>query len=137
MIRTDGVSCPSGPVYWTQVLVLSECVFESRPGRPVAALMSLSKTPNHNLLRKAVGPVCYVMHVKEPCTLIVKEKGLALEFLAVALLLLLGSKFQEGTRGCTTFSLESLGKLVPSIMDVSAEINQLTTLGKDCGLEGK
>ena len=27
--------------------------------------------------RKAVGPVCCVMHVKEPRTLIVKEKGLA------------------------------------------------------------
>ena len=27
--------------------------------------------------RKAVGPVCYVMHVKEPSTLIVKEKRLA------------------------------------------------------------
>ena len=27
--------------------------------------------------RKAVGPVCCVMHVKEPTTLIVKEKGLA------------------------------------------------------------
>ena len=26
--------------------------------------------------RKAVGPVCCVMHVKEPRTLIVKEKGL-------------------------------------------------------------
>ena len=25
--------------------------------------------------RKAVGPVCCVMHVKEPMTLIVKEKG--------------------------------------------------------------
>ena len=27
------VSWPSGLVYWTQVLVLSECGFESRPGR--------------------------------------------------------------------------------------------------------
>ena len=31
--------------------------------------------------RKAVGPVCCVMHVKEPRTLIVKEKGLAPVFL--------------------------------------------------------
>ena len=31
--------------------------------------------------RKAVGPVFCVMHIKEPRTLIVKEKGLALEFL--------------------------------------------------------
>ena len=30
---------------------------------------------------KAVGPVCCVMHVKEPRTLIVKEKGLAPLFL--------------------------------------------------------
>ena len=51
------------------------------PPWPVAALVSLSKTLNHNCFvlrmgRKAVGPVCYVMHVKEPRTLIiVKEKG--------------------------------------------------------------
>ena len=31
--------------------------------------------------RKAVGPVCCAMHVKEPRTLIVKEKGLAPVFL--------------------------------------------------------
>ena len=31
--------------------------------------------------RKAVGPVCCVMHVKEPRTLIVKEKGLSPVFL--------------------------------------------------------
>ena len=47
---------------------------------PVAALVSLSKTLNHNCFvlrmgRKTVGPVCCVMHVKEPRTLIVKEKG--------------------------------------------------------------
>ena len=55
---------------------------------PVAALVSLSKTLtcNHNCFvlrmgRKAVGPVCCVMHVKEPRTLIVKEKGLAPVFL--------------------------------------------------------
>ena len=52
------------------------------PAWPVAALVSLSKTLNHNccILRmghKAVGPVCCVMHVKEARTLIVKEKGLA------------------------------------------------------------
>ena len=56
------------------------------PAWPVAALVSLSKTLNHNcfILRigcKAVGPVCCVMHVKEPGTLIVKEKGLAPVFL--------------------------------------------------------
>ena len=31
--------------------------------------------------RRAVGPVCCVMHVKEPKTLIVKKKGLAPVFL--------------------------------------------------------
>ena len=48
---------------------------------PVAALVSLSKTLNHNCFvlrmgRKAVGPVCCVIHVKEPSTLIVKRRGL-------------------------------------------------------------
>ena len=56
------------------------------PAWQVAALESLSKTLNHNCFvlrmgRKAVGPVCCVMHVKEPRTLIVKEKGLAPVFL--------------------------------------------------------
>ena len=56
------------------------------PACLVAALLSLSKTLNHNcfVLRmghKAVGPVCCVMHVKEPRTLIMKEKGLASVFL--------------------------------------------------------
>ena len=56
------------------------------PAWPVAALVSLSKTLNHNCFvlrmgRKAVGPVCSVMHVKEPRTLIVKEKGLVPVFL--------------------------------------------------------
>ena len=56
------------------------------PAWPVAVLVSLTKTLNHNCLvlrmgRKAVGPVCCVMHVKEPRTLIVKEKGLAPVFL--------------------------------------------------------
>ena len=56
------------------------------PAWPVAALVSLSKTLNHNCFvlrmgREAVGPVCCVMHVKEPRTLIVKEKGLAPVFL--------------------------------------------------------
>ena len=50
------------------------------------ALVSLSKTLNHNCFvlrmgRKAVGPMCCVMHVKEPMTLIVKEKVLAPVFL--------------------------------------------------------
>ena len=54
---------------------------------PVVALVSLSKTLcNHNCFvfrmgRKAAGPVRCVMHVKEPRTLIVKEKGLAPVFL--------------------------------------------------------
>ena len=52
--------------HWIQVLVLSECGF---PAWPVAALVSLSKTLNHNCFvlrmgRRAVGPVCCVMHVK-------------------------------------------------------------------------
>ena len=47
------------------VLVLSECGFESNPG-----LVSFSKTLNNNCFvlrmgRKAVGPVCCVMHVTE------------------------------------------------------------------------
>ena len=73
-------------MHWTQVLVLSECGFKI-PARSVAALVSLSKTLNHNcfVLRmggKAVGPVCCVMYVKkEPRTLIVTEKGLAPVFL--------------------------------------------------------
>ena len=78
-----GVLWPSGLVHWTQVLVLPEC---ESPAWPVAALVSLSKTLNHNCFvlrmgRKAVGPVCCVTHVKEPRTLIVKEKGLAPVFL--------------------------------------------------------
>ena len=56
------------------------------PAWPVAALVSSSKTLNHNCFvlrmgRKAVGPVRCVMHVKEPRTLIVREKGLAPVFL--------------------------------------------------------
>ena len=52
----------------------------------ISALVSLSKTLNHNYFvfrmgRKAVGPVCCVMHVKEPRTIIVKVKGLAPVFL--------------------------------------------------------
>ena len=73
------VSWPShGLVHWTQVLVLSECGFESRLGRS----RRLCPWARHNCFvlrmgRKAIGPVCCVMHVKEPRTLIVKEKGLA------------------------------------------------------------
>ena len=56
------------------------------PAWLVAALVSLSKTLNHNCFvlrmgRKAVGAVYCVMHVKEPRTLTVKEKGLAPVFL--------------------------------------------------------
>ena len=56
------------------------------PAWPDAALVSLSNTLKHNCFvlrmgRKAVGPVCCVMHVTEPRTLIVKEKGLALVIL--------------------------------------------------------
>ena len=50
------------------------------PARPVVAFVSLSKTLSHNCFvlrmgRKAVSPVCCVMHIKEPRTLFVKEKG--------------------------------------------------------------
>ena len=50
--------------YWTQVMVLSECGFVSRPGRSRRCVLALSKTLNHNcfVLRmghKAVGPVFY------------------------------------------------------------------------------
>ena len=69
-------------MHWTRVLVLYEC-WVRIPAWPVAPLVSLSKTLNHNcfVLRIAVGPVCCVMHVKEPRTLNVKEKGLAPVFL--------------------------------------------------------
>ena len=51
------------------------------PAWPVAALVSLSKTLNHNcfVLRmglKAVGPMCCVMHVKNPGHLLWKSRGL-------------------------------------------------------------
>ena len=74
--QSGALDSSSGVVrMWVQILVW-----------PVAALVSLSKTLNHNCFAlqmgcKAVGPVCCVMHVKEPRTLIVKEKGLALVFL--------------------------------------------------------
>ena len=62
------------------------------PAWQVAALVSFSKTLNHNCFvlqmgRKGVGPVCCVMHVKEPRTLIVKEtrRGLPRCFLIRAL----------------------------------------------------
>ena len=76
LYKRNGVSWPSGLAYRTQVRVWI----------PVVTLVSLSKTLNHNCFvlrmgRKAVGPVCCVMHVKEPRTLIVKEKGLAPVFL--------------------------------------------------------
>ena len=58
------------------------------PAWPVAALVSLWARHfyNHNCLvlrlgRKAVGLVCCVMHVKEPRTFIVKEKGLVPVFM--------------------------------------------------------
>ena len=56
------------------------------PAWPFAALVSLSKTLNHNCFvlrmgRKAVGPVCCVMHVQKTRTLTMKEKGLAPVFL--------------------------------------------------------
>ena len=85
------------PIIWT-MSVPSYVAERSRPDSssgvssrmwvriPVVTLVSLSKTLNHNCFilrmgRKAVGPVCCVMHVKEPRTLIVKEKGLAPVFL--------------------------------------------------------
>ena len=62
--------------HWTQVLVLS-ATWVWIPAWPVAALVSLSETLNHNYFvlgmgRNAVGPVCCAMHVKEPRTLIMK-----------------------------------------------------------------
>ena len=79
------MSWPSGVEHWTQVLVLSECGFESRPGwsrrlcswaRHLTIIaLSFGWDP------KAVGSVCCVMHVKEPRTIIVKEKWLALVIL--------------------------------------------------------
>ena len=47
------------------------------PAWPVAALVSFSKTFNHNcsVLRMGRKAVCCVMHIKEPRTLIVKEMG--------------------------------------------------------------
>ena len=48
---------------------------------PVAALVSFSKTLNHNCFvlrmgRKAVGPVCCVIHVKEPSIHLSLRRGL-------------------------------------------------------------
>ena len=74
--RSSALDSSSGIVrMWVQI-----------PAWSVAALVSLSKTLNHNCFvlrmgRKAVGPVCCVMHIKEPRTLIVKEKRLASMFL--------------------------------------------------------
>ena len=56
------------------------------PAWPVAARVCLSKTIHHNCFvlrmgRKAVGPACCVMRVKEHGTLLGKEKGLAPVFL--------------------------------------------------------
>ena len=66
----QSVVWPSGLVRWTQVLALPECEFESRPGQ----LQRLCPWARHLTIialsirmgRKAVGPVCCVMHVKEP-----------------------------------------------------------------------
>ena len=60
-----GVSWLSGLVHWTQVLVLSECGFESVLTGYSACVLEQDS--------KAVGPVCCVVHVKERRTLIVKE----------------------------------------------------------------
>ena len=73
-------------MHWTSASSGVARMWVRIPAWPVAALVSLSKTLNHNCFvlrmgRKAVGPVCCVMHVKEPRTLIVKEKGLAPVFL--------------------------------------------------------
>ena len=75
-----GVSWPSGVSALDSGVVR---MWVRIPAWPVAALVSFSNTLNHNcfVLRKAVGPVCCVMHVKEPRTLIVKENGLAPVFL--------------------------------------------------------
>ena len=68
-----GVSWPSGLVCWTHGSGVVR-MWVRILAWPVAALVSLSKTLNHNCFvlrmgRKAVGPVCCVMHVKEPRTL--------------------------------------------------------------------
>ena len=90
-----GAFIPHPPVFTLMVAERSSALDSSSgvvrirvriPAWPVAELVSLSKTLNHNCFvfrmgRKAVGPVCCVMHVKEPRTLIVKEKGLAPVFL--------------------------------------------------------
>ena len=60
-----GVLWSSGLVHWTGVARMRVRI----PSWPVAALVSLRKTLNHNcsvlrMGRKAVGPVCCVMHVK-------------------------------------------------------------------------
>ncbi len=52
---------------------------------PVLTLTSICKALNHDGLvlqvgRKAVGPVCCVMHIREPGTLIIKRRGLPLCF---------------------------------------------------------
>ena len=71
-------------VSWSDVAERSHALYSSsgvvRMWVRIPALVSLSKTLNHNCFvlrmgRKAVGPVCCAMHVKEPRTLIVKEKG--------------------------------------------------------------
>ena len=74
---SGGVSWPSGTglKFWCCQKTRMWVWFQ------VATLVSLSKTLNHNCFvlrmgRKAVGPVCCVMHVKEPSTLIVKRRGL-------------------------------------------------------------
>ena len=69
--RSGALDSSSGAVrMWVQI-----------PDWPVAALVSLGKTLNLQMGRKAIGPVCCVMHENEPRTLIVKEKGLAPVFL--------------------------------------------------------
>ena len=64
------------------------------PAWPVVALVSLSKTLNHNcfVLRmghKAVGPVCCVMHVKESRTLEHPAEWICVRYKSSVLLLLL------------------------------------------------
>ena len=93
MCKESHGSSPSGVAERSSALDSSSGVVRMWvriPAWPVAALVSLSKTLNHNCFvlrmgRKAIGSVCCVMHVKEPRTLIVKEKGLAPVFLVLRL----------------------------------------------------
>ena len=83
--KLSDAAAPHAAAHWNEQQALDSSSGVVRmwvrvPAWLVAALVSLSKTLNYNCFvlrmgRKAVGPVCCVMHVKEPRTLIVKEKA--------------------------------------------------------------